>query len=626
MPAYPLRRILIRFAALVALLPLGVTVLLGSLWLLPQAQHEIRAYHRQLAVSIAGQVDSYLRTSRASAASVAALAMQGTGRPSLQQLQQVIDANLHLLKHLKAIYLVNQQGRIVAVGLAGQETSRCNDLVGLDLSRNELVQQVRRSGTEQWSDTFLSVALAVPAGRETVIAEFELSNLSAHLQEATQASDQVIMVIDRHGQVIADQKGTWTAQQMNLSNIPLIRDRYLSAHGASGSFVLDGVTMVGSLHRISTVEWWVLVARPQHAAYRQLWTAAGILAAGLGVTTLAAFGVVIAVARRMSIRFESLAEHARQIAVHELPAAWPTSNVAEFNALAGSLQQMSEHLHERARLLEDEIAERQLAEQLLQVKHLQLEALNLTLEQRVQEELTKNREKDLLMIQQGRLAAMGEMMSNIAHQWRQPLNDLGIMIQMLRVDYDDGLLDQEQLDRSISDCMKVIQHMSQTIDTFRDFFKKDRSVQTFNVADAITAMAAMLRASLQAAGIRQQLDLEPDCFLVGLPNDFTQALLNLCNNARDILIARAVAEPVIVISSRSNGAALEITVEDNGGGVPPEILDRVFEPYFTTRHKAQGTGLGLYIVKKIIEESFHGSITVQNSLSGACFTITVPLQ
>ncbi|MDK9716586.1 MAG: cache domain-containing protein [Trichlorobacter sp.] len=651
MTVRPLRHMLVRFAALITLLPVGLSALLGGLWLLPQAEQEIASYHRQLALAIAGQVDSYFKTSRVTAVSVAGAIDHDE---HFAAVQQAIAINLQLLKRLRAMYLVDRAGRVRAVGVSNMSKALQDDLLGLDLSRNELFQKAKSTGVEQWSDNFLSVvggglsvAVAVPTADNVVIAEFDLAYLSEFLHRTTPDSEQVVLLIDRRGQVVADQAGTWTAQQLNLNNIPLIRDRLNSSKEVRGSLVLNGVEMVGSLHKIDTVDWWVLVARPTQTAYRQLWTSLGIMAVALSATTLAAFGVAMVLTRRMSQRFESLAGHAQQSTGGEQTSGWPHSNIAEFNALADSLEKMSESLHERARLLEDEVAERQqaqeelhekavlleqeiaervLAEQSLQVKQTQLETLNLTLEDRVQQEVSKNREKDIIMIQQGRLAAMGEMLSNIAHQWRQPLNELAIMIQTLRLEYDDNALDGERIDEHTEDCMKTIQYMSQTITTFQDFFKQNKVVQQFDLSAAIMAAAGLLQASFQAAGISLKLDLQPGCLLQGQPNDISQVVLNLCNNARDILQARAVADPVIRVTSQQVQDTVEIVVEDNGGGIADEVIDKVFDPYFTTKHKSQGTGLGLYISRKIIEGSFSGTIAVEATSNGARFQIVIPVK
>ena len=288
------------------------------------------------------------------------------------------------------------------------------------------------------------------------------------------------------------------------------------------------------------------------------------------------------------------------------------------------LAQANNELHEKAVLLEEEISERVLAEQELHVKQLQLEALNRTLETRVQEELQRNREKDAMMIQQSRLAAMGEMISNISHQWRQPLNELGIMVQMLRVDYDESLLDDTKIDEFSSGCMEIIQHMSQTINTFRTFFKREQTSARFDVAAAITKTVDLVQASFQAAGITLHLKLESDCLIQGNANEFSQVMLNLFNNARDVLVERKVVNPEIAVTTWLEDGQIMVVVEDNAGGIPDTISGKIFDPYFTTKHKSQGVGLGLYMSKVIIEGKMAGGIDVANTSEGARFQLVLP--
>ncbi|SJZ91522.1 Histidine kinase-, DNA gyrase B-, and HSP90-like ATPase [Trichlorobacter thiogenes] len=288
------------------------------------------------------------------------------------------------------------------------------------------------------------------------------------------------------------------------------------------------------------------------------------------------------------------------------------------------LAQVNSELHEKALLLEEEIAERVLAEQELHVKQTQLEALNRTLETRVQEELQRNREKDAMMIQQSRLAAMGEMISNISHQWRQPLNELGIMVQMLRVDYDEALLDDTKIDEFSRGCMEIIQYMSQTINTFRNFFKREQPSARFEVSTAISKTVDLVQASFQDAGIKLNLKLDSGCLIQGNANEFSQVILNLFNNARDVLVEREVATPEIAVATWLENGQIMVVVEDNAGGIPDAISGKIFDPYFTTKHKSQGVGLGLYMSKIIIEGKMAGNIDVANSSGGARFQLALP--
>lgn len=288
------------------------------------------------------------------------------------------------------------------------------------------------------------------------------------------------------------------------------------------------------------------------------------------------------------------------------------------------LAQANDKLHEKALLLEEEIAERVLAEQALYVKQTQLEALNLTLETRIQEEVQRNREKDAMMIQQSRFASMGEVISNISHQWRQPLNDLGIMIQMLRVDYDESLLDGKKIDEFSRGCMEIIQYMSQTINTFRNFFKKDQPSAQFEVATAIRKTVDLVQDSFQTDGIRLKLALESGWLIQGSANEFSQVILNLFNNARDVLVERSILAPEISVAIQLENGQIVVVVDDNAGGVPDDIFGKIFDPYFTTKHKSQGAGLGLYMSKMIIERKMGGSIEVGNTPDGARFQVVLP--
>jgi signal transduction histidine kinase len=648
----PLRVILFRYALLVGGVPLLLTTILAVLWLIPRAKSDLNRYQQQLAAAVATQVESYLTTSHAIVQTGAGLHVNDLADHNLMHVQHVLETNVRTLKHLHALYLVDSKGRIITAAISGGTEKQHKEMLGLDLSHNPLIARVLKEKKEQWSDTFLSVvggglsvALAVPSGNRVMVGEFELASLTRFLKQIATNKQMDIFVLDHRGQVIADQNGSYTAQQLNLSNIPLVQKGLLSAAPQTGSYSFDGKMMVGSLYRVSGVNWSVLIAQPKMQAYNQLFATGGITAAGILTALITGMGIALTLARSLADRFERLTVHAQLTAAGAQTSDWPSSHIAEFNTLATNLQQMSESLHERARLLEDEIGERQkaqealhekallleqeiaervLAEQELQVKQNQLETLNMCLEQRVQEELVKNREKDLVMIQQGRLAAMGEMISNIAHQWRQPLNELGIMIQMLRVDYDDKLLDGHRIDMFINECMTTIQHMSQTINTFRDFFKKNRSSQKFDVSGAITATINLLRVSFQAAGIRLHLELQQGCALAGQENDLSQVILNLCNNARDILLERAVVDPSITVTCQTADDNVVIVVEDNAGGISDTIIEKIFDPYFTTRHKSQGTGLGLYICKNIVEGRFQGRIEASDTEAGARFRVVIP--
>ena len=254
-----------------------------------------------------------------------------------------------------------------------------------------------------------------------------------------------------------------------------------------------------------------------------------------------------------------------------------------------------------------------------------LQRLNDNLEQRVAEEAAKNREKDHLLIQQSRLAAMGEMIGNIAHQWRQPINALSLLLANISDAYDFGELNKEQLDRQVKTGTRLIQQMSTTIDDFRNFFRPDKEKAPFSLIASLAEIKEILGASLAGHNIILEEDVPRDITVTGYANEYAQALLNVINNAKEAILAKNPAVGRIHIEVREESGMAVVRVGDNGGGIPEDVLPKIFDPYFTT--KSKGTGIGLYMAKAIIETNMGGRIEVCNSGAGdgAQFTVAVPL-
>ena len=240
---------------------------------------------------------------------------------------------------------------------------------------------------------------------------------------------------------------------------------------------------------------------------------------------------------------------------------------------------------------------------------------------RAVEELAK---KDEILMQQSRQAALGEMIGNIAHQWRQPLNAVGLLVQDIALCYEYDNFSKEYLDSNTSKIMKLVRHMSQTIDDFRNFFTPEKDKVPFDLGKTVEKTLMLVEGSLSDKGIRVELSARGDVpILTGYPNEFAQVLLNILNNAKDAFSSRAVEDPAISLRiALENGRAV-VTIADNAGGIPDQIIQRIFEPYFTTKEQGKGTGIGLYMSKKIVEKTMNGSLTVRNTGPGAEFRIEV---
>lgn len=242
----------------------------------------------------------------------------------------------------------------------------------------------------------------------------------------------------------------------------------------------------------------------------------------------------------------------------------------------------------------------------------------------LKDELEKSIKQEEMLIQQSKLASMGEMIGNIAHQWRQPLAQISAIHMNMKVTYDFDKFTKEYLKEKIKEANKLTAYMSQTISDFQDFFKPKGEKVDFSVNEACTSSFHILESAFSYHNIDVTFNVHEDAVINGYKNEYSQVFLNILSNAKDILREREIENPAIEISIKKdkNNYSL-VTISDNAGGIPEEIIDRIFEPYFTTRHKTQGTGIGLYMSKNIIERNMNGFITVKNTHDGALFTIKV---
>lgn len=270
--------------------------------------------------------------------------------------------------------------------------------------------------------------------------------------------------------------------------------------------------------------------------------------------------------------------------------------------------------------LQQDITERKKAEEMLKARQREIEELNATLETRVKEELEKNIQKDTVMMQQARLAAMGEMIGHIAHQWRQPLNALNLILYNIQDLLENDMLEPEMTEELTSKGKKLITKMSTTIDDFRNFFKPSKEKGIFSVNNIIKSSLALLDPSFKHNNISVRLNESKQINTLGIANEYSQAILNILNNAKDAILDRETAGKIIIDIFEENENAI-LSIKDNGGGIPDDLFDKIFEPYFTSKHSLNGTGIGLSLSKQIIEKHMGGSISVQNIDDGAEFKV-----
>lgn len=283
--------------------------------------------------------------------------------------------------------------------------------------------------------------------------------------------------------------------------------------------------------------------------------------------------------------------------------------------LKKSLEQKEKELEELNQNLELKVLE--------QTK--QLKELNKTLEKRVQEEISKNDEKQKLLFWQSRMASLGQMLGNIAHQWRQPLTELNLtLFNMKKASLNK---DEKKVEELYKESKNLISGMSSTIEDFTNFFNPLKEKKSFEIKDVINEVLTILRKVIEQEEIKIKVDVPINYKVLGVSNELAQVLINLIQNSKDAFRQNEIKDKNIFISLKEkknlDKKSVILEIEDNAGGIKEENLDSIFEPYFTTKHKSQGTGLGLFMSKMIIEKSLEGTLSHRNSKNGSIFTITI---
>lgn len=279
------------------------------------------------------------------------------------------------------------------------------------------------------------------------------------------------------------------------------------------------------------------------------------------------------------------------------------------------------HSELQAKMLDKKLRELELEHAKLQESEEKLRKINVHLTERIQEELIIIIEKEKILMQQSKMAAMGEMVSMIAHQWRQPLNSISAAAIKLNVQNALGTLSPEELTTTLKFIQEMTQKMSMTINDFMNFAQSGRKREIFLISDVVNDLSRMIKAQLTAYNIDFIIDIQQDINLNSYKQELTHALLNFLTNAKDAFDNKENSNKTITIRAYENDHFVSIEISDNGGGIDDSIINRIFEPFFTTKSTEKRSGLGLYMSKKIVEEHLQGSIKVMNKDNGALFKI-----
>ncbi|RXJ83194.1 sensor histidine kinase [Arcobacter sp. CECT 8985] len=255
---------------------------------------------------------------------------------------------------------------------------------------------------------------------------------------------------------------------------------------------------------------------------------------------------------------------------------------------------------------------------------IKLEEENKKLEYKIEEEVKKNVQKEKVLLEQSKLASMGEMLCSISHQWRQPLMEINSLFMPIEAKVKlENSVNKKELLAAITKLNEITTYMSNTINDFRNFFSENKQKQKFNLSTQINAVVNILSTSLKENNIKLEIVVKKNPEVYGLKSEYSQVLINIVNNAREMLVLRKIDKPLIKITIDKQEDNAVVLIEDNAGGIKTKNINDIFKP-FVTFEKSNGTGVGLFMSKVIIEKNMDGNIEVQNSKNGALFEILTP--
>ena len=317
----------------------------------------------------------------------------------------------------------------------------------------------------------------------------------------------------------------------------------------------------------------------------------------------------------------SLNDASMKIAQGDMDVELKADRKDEIGELIQNFNMMAKKLHKYTSELKDSKLD---LEKRVEDRTKELQELNKDLDNRVKEEILKRSQQEQIMLHQSRHAAMGEMIGNIAHQWRQPLNALGLILQNIESAHEMGIIDDAFIQRVISKGKKLTHTMSKTIDDFRNFFQPNKLKEYFSFADAYLDTKDIISSSFDHNNIMLIEEIDKSVGVFGYENEFAQVVLNILNNAKDALQDKERSPKTVTVQIYKDDKYNYFAISDNAGGIPMDIMQKIFDPYFTTKDEGKGTGIGLYMSKTIIESNMHGKLSVSNSDKGACFKIIIP--
>jgi len=613
-----LRRALTLLVLITGLLPMLGVALLLIFWLKPHMEEHVAQGNQSLATAISTQVERYLTSPQSALRSFASHAQEYRQQGFLQTaLDTLFEAN----DLFETIYLVDAHHRIIALTTPRNSRIQPGDFIGLDLSGSPTLRRVRTGDRNIWSDAYQSpissrsvAATAAEAADLLVVGEISLHRMSDYVRRMA-GEQATVTILDRRGLVVAHPDPRMANEQVNYSHLPILQHQ---ASRATEKFELDRTPVIGTLAEVANLDWHVLVTQPLAVVQRQIMLTGMILLALSAIVLLISWWIGLDIVRRVSQRFEQLAELSDRLTRGDYPTHWPEQTLREAERLNDNLRRMSEAVRER---------------------EADWRELNQTLEEKVEARTASLQQAQETLVRSEKLAALGALVAGVAHELNTPIGN-GLMAASALEDSSKAFaersregLRRSELESYVRHTLEasglVVRNLNRAAELVASF-KQVAIDQTtshrrkFDLAEVIQEIVTTLAPTLRKAQCTLDIDVPPEIYLDSYPGPLGQVLVNLLTNA--IVHAYQGKPGTIALSARLiDQDRIALSVSDQGRGIAPEHLGHIFDPFFTTRFGEGGSGLGLHICHNFVTSLLGGQIDVRSQPGqGSCFTLTLP--
>jgi len=556
----------------------------------------------------------------------------------------------HVQKNISTILILDNQGILQDFS----STIKTDTFIGYDYSNTPYFVAIKNGQENYWSEVYLSTATNLPVISYSVridvnsiaVLIIDLRDLN-NFAKKFKSNDGLSMVriTDRNGLFLAHPDNPeFISQQKNILDSDLYKKHIIKNHQFKQIEFKEknNIDKIGIFGISNKLGWIIIVKELYSYSFSTFNLLMWFIILFLFILVTISIYFSIKLSKSILKPLDMVSKHMDNIANNKQAGHIENTQYFELDNLVSSFSIMQNKIADREQKLkifneqlEQKVDEKTKlllnANEKLQKSQNTLQTLNENLESKVKEEVKKNSEKEKLLAQQTKMASMGEMLENIAHQWRQPLSVISTASSGIKIKKELGISTEENEIRSLDQITNTAKHLSHTIDDFRDFFKSKKNKEQFNLSNSYYKTLNILESKFKNKNIELIENLE-NIELYNLEGELVQVIMNLLNNACDVLQDKKQVRLIFIdIYKKKNNAILKI--KDNGGGIDPTIIDKIFDPYFTTKHQAQGTGIGLYMSQEIITKHMKGTISVENEnlsyngieYKGASFQIILPI-